>query len=194
MCNLRQHKMAIELFLFFVLLGFLCSFWENILHYPSLLFTVWEVGGGFDCNTVRGWNKADNINKALQYVGGFICSIRYFPLEFFIVLSLKTRKNFADRCDSYTLMLLTNPPYSIFPLLRIFPTNPKIPKISPSKYKPPKIVTQKTLRQIAPPNISPRGGLYLEFALEYKEKKSKIVNFLPFTSWPNRFWNANFPP
>ena len=31
------------------------------------------------------------------------------------------------------------------------------PCISPSKYKPPKPVTQKTLRQIAPPNISPRG-------------------------------------
>ena len=34
----------------------------------------------------------------------------------------------------------------------------KIPKISPSMYKPPKIVTQKTLREIAPPNISPPRG------------------------------------
>ena len=44
---------------------------------------------------------ADNINKALQYVSGFICSIRiklsYFPLEFFIVLSLKTIKNFSGQ-------------------------------------------------------------------------------------------------
>ena len=44
-------------------------------------------------------------------------------------------------------------------------------------YKPPKIVTQKTLRQIAPPNISPLGGLYLEFALEYKVKQSKNGKF-----------------
>ena len=49
----------------------------------------------------------------------------------------------------------------------------KIPKISPSMYKPPKLVTQKTLRWIAPPNISPppRGGLYLEIALKYKIKQ-----------------------
>ena len=31
----------------------------------------------------------------------------------------------------------------------------KIPKISPFKYKPPKLATQNTLRLIAPPNISP---------------------------------------
>ena len=37
----------------------------------------------------------------------------------------------------------------------------KIPKISPSMYKPPpppqEPVTQKTVRYIAPPNICPRG-------------------------------------
>jgi len=49
----------------------------------------------------------------------------------------------------------------------------KIAKISPSKYKPPKLVTQKTLRYIAPPNISPLGGFYLEIALKYKVKQSK---------------------
>ena len=49
----------------------------------------------------------------------------------------------------------------------------KIPKISPSIYKPPRIVKQKTLRSIAPRNISPPGGLYLEFAVEYKGKQSK---------------------
>ena len=41
----------------------------------------------------------------------------------------------------------------------------KIPKISPFKYKPPKLATQNTLRLIAPPNISPPPpprGLYLE--------------------------------
>ena len=53
----------------------------------------------------------------------------------------------------------------------------KIPKICPSKYKPPNIVTQKTLRSITPPDISPRGGLYLEFALEYKVKQSKNGKF-----------------
>ena len=31
----------------------------------------------------------------------------------------------------------------------------KIPKISPFKYKPPKLAAQNTLRLIAPPNISP---------------------------------------
>ena len=49
----------------------------------------------------------------------------------------------------------------------------KIPKISPSIYKPPRIVKQKTLRSIAPRNLSPPGGLYLEFAVEYKGKQSK---------------------
>ena len=47
----------------------------------------------------------------------------------------------------------------------------------PLQIKPPKIVTQKTLREIAPPNISPRGGLYLEFTLEYKVKQSKQGKF-----------------
>ena len=56
----------------------------------------------------------------------------------------------------------------------------KIPCMSPSKYKRPKMLTPKTLREIAPPNISPLGGgLYLEFALEYKVKQSKIGKF-PF--------------
>ena len=38
---------------------------------------------------------------------------------------------------------------------------------------------QKNLHQMAPPNISPPGGLYLEFALEYKVKQSKNGKF-PF--------------
>ena len=49
----------------------------------------------------------------------------------------------------------------------------KIPKISPSMYKPPKLVTQNTFREIAPPNISPPGGSYLEIALKYKVKQRK---------------------
>ena len=54
------------------------------------------------------------------------------------------------------------------------------PCIRSSKYKPPKLVTQKTLRWIAPPNVSPTSAckffLYLETALKYKE--AKTVNFL----------------
>ena len=53
----------------------------------------------------------------------------------------------------------------------------KIPKISPSKYKPPKPVTQETLRSIAPPNISPCGAFYLEIALVCEVKQSKNGKF-----------------
>ena len=49
----------------------------------------------------------------------------------------------------------------------------KIPKISPSKYKPPKPVTQKTLRLIPPPNISSPGACTWKIALRYKVKQSK---------------------
>ena len=55
--------------------------------------------------------------------------------------------------------------------------------------KPLKLVTQKSLRSIAPPNISPLGSFYLEIALKYKIKQRKTVNFLPRI----RFLNANFP-
>ena len=53
----------------------------------------------------------------------------------------------------------------------------KIPKISPSKYNPPKPVTQKALRQIAPPNISPPGACAWKIALKYKVKQSKNGKF-----------------
>ena len=53
----------------------------------------------------------------------------------------------------------------------------KIPKIIPSIYKPPKLVTQNTLRQIAPPNISPPGELYSEISLKYKVKPSRNGKF-----------------
>ena len=53
----------------------------------------------------------------------------------------------------------------------------KIPKISPSKYKPRKPVMQKTLCWIAPLNIIPPGGLYLEIALKYKVKQRKNGKF-----------------
>ena len=45
--------------------------------------------------------------------------------------------------------------------------------MSPSKYKPPKLLPQKILRYIAPQNISPLVVLYLEIALKYKLKQSK---------------------
>ena len=40
-------------------------------------------------------------------------------------------------------------------------------------YKPPKLVTQKTLREIAPPNISPAGRWFWKIALKYRVKQSK---------------------
>ena len=44
-------------------------------------------------------------------------------------------------------------------------------------YKPPDLITQKTLREIAPPNISPPRDLYLEIALKYKVKQGKNGKF-----------------
>ena len=40
-------------------------------------------------------------------------------------------------------------------------------------YKPPKPVTQKTLRYIAPPNIRPPRACTWKISLEYKVKQSK---------------------
>ena len=53
----------------------------------------------------------------------------------------------------------------------------KIAKISPSMYKPSKIVTQKNPPLNRLSKYKPPGGLYLEFALEYKAKQRKNVNF-----------------
>ena len=53
----------------------------------------------------------------------------------------------------------------------------KIPKISPSIYKPLKIVTQKNPPLNRPFEYKPPGGLYMEFALEYKVKQSKNGKF-----------------
>ena len=49
-------------------------------------------------------------------------AVSHFPAGIFHCFKPKNKKIPADKWDSYTLMLLTNPPYSIFPLLRIFPT------------------------------------------------------------------------
>ena len=53
----------------------------------------------------------------------------------------------------------------------------KIAKISPSMYKPSKIVTQKNPPLNRLSKYKPPGGLYLEFALEYKVKQSKNGKF-----------------
>ena len=45
--------------------------------------------------------------------------------------------------------------------------------MNPSKYKPPKPVTQKNPRLIAPPNITPPGAYTWKISLEYKVKQSK---------------------
>ena len=47
----------------------------------------------------------------------------------------------------------------------------------PSKYKPPKWVTQKILRYIAPPNISPPGACTWKITLKYKVQQSKNDKF-----------------
>ena len=55
----------------------------------------------------------------------------------------------------------------------------KIPKISPSVYKPPKLVAQKTSVK-SPVQIyiyKPSGGLYSEIALKYKVKQGKNIKF-----------------
>ena len=49
--------------------------------------------------------------------------------------------------------------------------------MNPSKYKSPKPVTQKTLRYIAPPNISPPGACTWKIALKDKVKQSKSGKF-----------------
>ena len=53
------------------------------------------------------------------------------------------------------------------------------PSISPSKSKPPKLVTQKTHRINCPSKDKPPPpvGLYLEIALKYKVKQSKNGKF-----------------
>ena len=50
------------------------------------------------------------------------------------------------------------------------------PCIRPSKYKPPKLVTEKTLLNPLS-KYKPPGGLYLEIALKYKVKQGKNGKF-----------------
>ena len=53
----------------------------------------------------------------------------------------------------------------------------KIPKISPSMYKPPKLITQKNPPLNRPSEYKPPRGMYLEIALKYKRKQSKNSQF-----------------
>ena len=52
---------------------------------------------------------------------------------------------------------------------------------------------QKTLCYIAPPNISLPGGLYMEFALEYKEKQSWNGKFPSHYKLAESIWKRKFP-
>ena len=66
-------------------------------------------------------------------------------------------------------------------LLRIranhFRSYRKIPKISPSKYKPPKPVTQKNPPLNRPSKYKPPGACTRKIALKYKLKESKNGKF-----------------
>ena len=46
---------------------------------------------------------------------------------------------------------------------------------------------------MAPPNISPRGDLYLEFALEYKIKHSKNGKFPSYYKLAQSILELEFP-
>ena len=69
----------------------------------------------------------------------------------------------------------------------------KIPKKSPSNYKPPKIVTQKNPPLNRPSEYKPPGDLYLEFALEYKEKQSKNGKFPSLYKLAQSILKRKFP-
>ena len=101
MCNLRRHKMALNFSCFsFCLLPFVL--FGRIYYITPHYYSLSEKLVAALIVTLCGAETiADNINKALQYMGRVICSIRvqlsYFPLEFFIVLNLKTIKNFSEQ-------------------------------------------------------------------------------------------------
>ena len=53
----------------------------------------------------------------------------------------------------------------------------KIPKISPSKYKPPQTRNAKNSPLNRPSKYKPHGGLYLEIDCKYKLKQCKNGKF-----------------
>ena len=62
----------------------------------------------------------------------------------------------------------------------------KIPKISPSKYKPPKPVTQKNPIN-RPSKYKPPGACNWKMALKYKVKQKKNKFTLNYKASPNDF-------
>ena len=74
----------------------------------------------------------------------------------------------------------------------------KIPKISPSMYKPLQIQAPQTGNAKNPPlnrpsKYKPPGGLYLEISLKYKVKQSKTVIFLPTIRLAQSILKRKFP-
>ena len=68
----------------------------------------------------------------------------------------------------------------------------KILKVSPSKYKPPNAVMQKTLRQIAPPNISPVACTW-SLPSNITKNEAKTVNLLPTMRLTQSILKCKFP-
>ena len=70
----------------------------------------------------------------------------------------------------------------------------KIPKINPSKYKPPKLVTQKTSPLNRPSKYKPPGGLHLENCPQIQSKtKQKTINLLPTIRLAESILKCKFP-
>ena len=69
----------------------------------------------------------------------------------------------------------------------------KIPKISPSKQKPPRTCNAKNLSLNRPSKYKPTPDLYLESALKYKVKQRKTVNFLPRRRLGQSILKRKFP-
>ena len=76
----------------------------------------------------------------------------------------------------------------------------KIPKISPSMYKPlqtadklPKLLPQKTHRLNRASKYKPLRDLYLEIALKYRVNQSKNGNFLPTIRLAQFILKRKFP-
>ena len=75
----------------------------------------------------------------------------------------------------------------------------KIPKISPSMNKPLQIWAPENRNTKNPPinrpsEYNPPGGLYLEFALEYKVKRSKNGQFPSHDKLAQSILKSKFPP
>ena len=98
MCNLRQHKMAMNFSYFsFCLVSFVL--FGRIYYITPHYYSLSEKLVAALIVTLCGAETiADNINKALQYMGGFICSIRIkavvFSARIFHCFKPKNNKKF----------------------------------------------------------------------------------------------------